>query len=116
MTLYQKISPDSSIPVSPKSDKVISSSQLIAKQHRDPDISYIFDRALQGSEMSEDPVFYYTNSGILMRPPDASVDDNWLVKYQIVIPKLYRMDILKQLGMCWARGGLSRELPRCDES
>ena len=90
--------PDSSIPVLPNSDKIISSSQLIAEQHKDPDISCIFERALQDSEMSEDPVCYYTNSGILMRkwrPPDASVDDDWLVKYQIVIPKPYRMDILR---------------------
>ena len=28
------------------------------------------------------------------RPPDVSVEDEWAVKHQIVVPKSYRQDIL----------------------
>ena len=75
----------------------ISRSHLIDEQHKDPEISCLFDRVVDEVETSTDPVCYYTKSGILMRkwrPPDVLVDDDWAVKHQIVVPKSYQAEIL----------------------
>ena len=48
--------------------------------------------------MSQVPVCYYVKNGILMRkwlPPDVSADDEWTVNHQIVVPRVYRLKILK---------------------
>ena len=53
----------------------LSRSQLCKEQHSDPEISPLFDRALDENEMSQVPVCYYVKNDILMRkwrPPDVS--------------------------------------------
>ena len=73
-----------------------SRSQLCKEQHSDPEISPLFDRALDENEMSQVPVCYYVKNDILMRkwlPPDVSVDDEWTVNHQIVVPRAYRSEI-----------------------
>ena len=75
----------------------ISKSNLINEQHKDPEISILFEKAVKDSEISKNPVCYFVQKDILMRkwrPPDVSADDEWAVKYQIVIPKVYRNEIL----------------------
>ena len=75
----------------------LSRSQLCKEQHSDPEISPLFDRALDESEMSQVPVCYYLKNDILMRkwrPPDVSADDEWTVNHQIVVPRAYRREIL----------------------
>ena len=75
----------------------ISKSNLIAAQHKDPEISTLFEKAVEKCELSNDSVCYFVQNDILMRkwrPPDVSADDEWAVKYQIVIPKVYRYEIL----------------------
>ena len=70
---------------------------LIQEQHNDPEILNLFQKSLDETETSSNPVSYYTKNGILMRqwrPQDVSVDDEWAIKHQIVVPKLYRNDIL----------------------
>ena len=77
-------------------DKV-SRSQFIEEQRRDHQISCLFDRAISENEVSQDPVCYFTKNGILMRkwrPPAVSADAEWSVIHQIVIPLLYRKEIL----------------------
>lgn len=74
-----------------------SRSHLIAEQHRDPEITSLFQRAVNENEVSQDPVCFFTKNGVLMRkwrPPNVSADDEWAVKYQIVVPKVYRPEIL----------------------
>jgi RNase H-like domain found in reverse transcriptase/Reverse transcriptase (RNA-dependent DNA polymerase)/Integrase zinc binding domain/Integrase core domain len=74
-----------------------SRSQLISEQLKDPEISKLFDRAVNEEEASLNPVCYYTKDGILMRkwrPPDVLVDDEWAVKHQIVVPKSFHLNIL----------------------
>ena len=75
----------------------LSRSQLCKEQHSDPEISSLFDRALDENETSQVPVCYYMKNDILMRkwrPPDVSADDEWTVNHQIVVPRAYRPEIL----------------------
>ena len=75
----------------------MSRSQLCKEQHSDSEISPLFERALDEKEISQVPVCYYVKNGILMRkwrPPDVSAEDEWTVNHQIVVPRLYRPEIL----------------------
>ena len=88
----------SNLDLSPSiSNDQLSRSQLCKEQHSDPEISPLFDRALDENEMSQVPVCYYVKNDILMRiwrPPDVSADDEWTVSHQIVVPRTYRSEIL----------------------
>ena len=49
------------------------------------------------NEISQVPVCYYVKNDILMRkwrPPDVSADDEWTVNQPIVVPRVYRPEIL----------------------
>ena len=75
----------------------ISKGNLIAEQQKDPDISCLFPRTVDESEVSSNPICYFVTNGVLMRkwrPPDISAEDEWAIKYQVVIPKAYRVEIL----------------------
>ena len=75
----------------------MSRSQLCKEQHSDSDISPLFERAFNKNEISQVPVCYYVKNGILMRkwrPPDVSAADEWTVNHQIVVPRVYRPEIL----------------------
>ena len=75
----------------------LSRSQLCKEQHSDPEISTLFERALDEKEISQVPVCYYVKNDILMRkwrPPDVSAEDEWTVNHQIVVPRVYRPEIL----------------------
>ena len=75
----------------------LSRSQLCKEQHSDPEISPLFERALDENEISQVPVCYYVKNDILMRkwrPPDVSAEDEWTVNHQIVVPRVYRPEIL----------------------
>ena len=75
----------------------LSRSQLCKEQHSDPEISTLFERALDKKEISQVPVCYYVKSDILMRkwrPSDVSAEDEWTVNHQIVVPRVYRPEIL----------------------
>ena len=70
---------------------------LIKEQHKDPEISCLFQKAVDESEMSKNPVCYLVENDVLMRkwrPLDVPAEDKWTVKYQVVIPKAYRAEIL----------------------
>ena len=88
----------SNLDLSPSiSNDQLSWSQLCKEQHSDPEISPLFDRALDDNEMAQVPVCYYVKNDILMRkwrPPDVSADDEWTVNHQIVVPRAYRSEIL----------------------
>ena len=75
----------------------LSRSQLCKEQHSDSEISPLFERALDEKEISQVPVCYYVKNGILMRkwrPPDVSAADEWTVNHQIMVPRVYRPEIL----------------------
>ena len=75
----------------------LSRSQLCKEQHSDPEISPLFERALDENEISQVPVCYYVKNDILMRkwrPPDVSAEDEWTVNHQIVVPRVFCPEIL----------------------
>ena len=88
----------SNIDLSPSiSNDQLSRSQLCKEQHSEPEISCLFDRALDKNEMSQVPVCYFVKNDILMRkwrPPDVSAADEWSVNHKIVVPRAYRPKIL----------------------
>ena len=84
------------------SDKVdkVSTSQLIAEQHKDTEHVSLFARVVNENEVSQNPVCLFTKNGVLKRkwrPPDVSVENEWAVKHQIVIPKSFREEILSMV-------------------
>ena len=76
---------------------LMSRSQLCKEQHNDPEILPLLERALDEKEIDQVPVCFYVKNGILMRkwrPPDVSAEDEWTVNHQIVVPRVYRPEIL----------------------
>ena len=76
---------------------LVSRSQLCKEQHNDPEILPLLERALDEKEIDQVPFCFYVKNGILMRkwhPPDVSAEDEWTVNHQIVVPRVYRPEIL----------------------
>ena len=74
-----------------------SRSQLSEEQHKDPEISSLFHKADNETDLAQDPICFYIKNGILMRKwrsPEVSADDEWPVNHQIVLSKIYRFEIL----------------------
>ena len=74
-----------------------SRSQLSKEQHKDPEISLLFQKVVSETDLAQDPICFYIKNGILMRKwrsPEVSADDEWAVNHQIVVPKIYRSEIL----------------------
>ena len=80
-----------------QSHDLVSRSQLCKEQHNDPEILPLLERALDEKEIDQVPVCFYVKNDILMRkwrPPDVSAEDEWTVNHQIVVPRVYRPEIL----------------------
>ena len=76
---------------------LMSRSHLCKEQHNDPEILPLLERALDEKEIDQVPVCFYVKNGILMRkwrPPDVSAEYEWTVNHQIVVPRVYRPEIL----------------------
>ena len=76
---------------------LVSRSQLCKEQHNDPEILPLLERALDEKEIDQVPVCFYVKNDILMRkwrPTDVSAEDEWTVNHQIVVPRVYRPEIL----------------------
>ena len=74
-----------------------STSNLITQQQNDPDISVLIQHATDETDAANYPICYFTKDGIPMRkwrPSTVTVNEEWLVRYQIVIPKTYRYKVL----------------------
>ena len=59
-------------------------SQLIAGQRKDPEISLLFSRSVSENEVSQNPICYFIKNGVLMRKwrlLDVLAEDEWVVKY-----------------------------------
>ena len=78
-------------------DFSLSRKQLIKAQGDDPEISELKEKALSDDDIAKVPVGYYLKDGVLMRkfrPSDVAADEEWAVVNQVVVPKVYRNDIL----------------------
>ena len=74
-----------------------SRSQLSKEQHKDPEILPLFQKVVSETDLAQDPICFYIKNGILMRKwrsPEVCADDEWAVNHQIVVPKIYRSEIL----------------------
>ena len=81
----------------PIADVPMSRTQLAAERRRDSEISLLFDHVLPDDELDKESVGYIMKNDILMRkwrPSDVPADDDWSVRYQVVVPKAYRSEIL----------------------
>ncbi|RMX51623.1 hypothetical protein pdam_00025427 [Pocillopora damicornis] len=61
----------------------MSTSQLIAEQHGDPEVSPIFSRCVSESEVSQSPTCYFMKNGMpikMWRPPDVPTEEEWAVQ------------------------------------
>lgn len=75
----------------------MSTPHLIAEQQRDRVVLSLFARVVDGNKVSQNHACFFTKNGVLMRkwrPLDIPAEDEWAVKYQIVVPKSYRPEIL----------------------
>ena len=71
----------------------------MAEQQKDPDISSLFDRVVDEREIAQEPFCYFEKNGIMMRkgrPLNVPAEGDWAVKYQIVVPKSYRREIVQR--------------------
>ena len=60
----------------------MSTSQLIAEQQEDPEVSPIFLRSVSESKVSQNPTCYFTKNGVLLRtwrPPDVTAEERWTI-------------------------------------
>ena len=71
--------------------------QLSVCQKNDEELQPLMAGALTEDESKDVPVCFYFKNDILMRkrrPPDAPADEEWLIYHQIVVPSVYRNQIL----------------------
>ena len=71
--------------------------QLISEQGKDPELSLLSETAMSEDEADDVAVCYFKKNGVLMRkwrPIDVPMDQEWSCVYQVVIPPIYRQDIL----------------------
>ena len=74
-----------------------SQMKLIEEQKKDQELSTLRETALTADEADKEAVCYYVKDDILFRkwrPLDASPDEEWRFVHQIVVPTVYRKDIL----------------------
>ena len=79
-------------------ERAMTKGKLVIEQENDPDISPLLSRALSEDELKKVPKGYFFKQGVLMRkwrPPDVPASEDWSVRYQIVVPAVYRPDVVK---------------------
>ena len=91
------ISSDHEDHVDQQLNDVISREELIKQQNLDPDLVRTADRAVTMDEMHNEAVCFYRQHGVLLRkyrPPESKVDEDFDVLHQIVVPSVYRSEVL----------------------
>ena len=76
----------------------LSGSEPVKEQIQDSDIMLLRQRALPLEDASKEPECYYLKYDILVRkwrPPDALPSEGWRQVHQIVVPKIYRQEIIE---------------------
>lgn len=81
----------------PVTKPILSRENLLLAQKEDPDLAPLLRSALSEKEAETVPICYYIQNDILMRkyrPPYVPADEEWKVLHQVVVPSLYRKEIL----------------------
>jgi len=76
----------------------LSTQELVSKQENDPELEKLRGQAISEEEANKVPVCYYLRNNVLMRkwrPREVSSSHEWRVIHQVVIPPLYRPEILR---------------------
>lgn len=80
------------------SKSCMSRKHLISEQKCDQSLTSLFDSVVSEDEIKEKSCGYFMNRNVLMlkwTPPSGSVQDDFSVINQIVVPQKYRDEILK---------------------
>lgn len=97
--LYLKVDIHGEVPDEPSQPqhKTVGREQLILEQKRDPELQPLFHKAVSKDAIAEDAVCYYTDKDVLMRKwrDRTHPSDEWMEVHQIVVPKVFRGEILK---------------------
>ena len=75
----------------------LSHDKLVAEQEKDPELKDLGQRALSPQEAEQNPVCFYKQNGVLMRkwrPPNTPANDEWKIVHQIVVPRVYRDEVI----------------------
>ena len=75
----------------------VSTKNLKKEQESDPELAPLIHGALCEYEAAKVPTCFYVKAAILMRkwrPSAASLEDEWQVSHQIIVPKCYRGEVL----------------------
>jgi hypothetical protein len=73
-------------------------SELVPERMQDSDIMVLRQRVLPLVDASKEPECYYLRADIPIRtwrPPDALLSEEWRQVHQIVVPKIYRQEIIE---------------------
>lgn len=71
--------------------------RLIAEQMKDSSLADIRQRVLSKSEVEKVPVCFFMKDDVLMRkwrPPDVTANSDWCIRYQVVVPTIYREEVM----------------------
>jgi hypothetical protein len=77
---------------------MFSHEELVKGQESDPGLCKLAEQIVSNTDHVTEQVCLYIDNGVLMRrwrPPDASVDEEWKVRHQIVVPTKCRSEVLK---------------------
>ena len=75
-----------------------SCDELKCEQGRDATLSSLFDKVVPDDEMTAVSCCYFVNNGVLMRKwtsPKMSCHDDWSSVFQVVVPSVYRQDVMQ---------------------
>lgn len=84
----------------PVSDSVLripaTREQLIAAQKSDPSLVKLFSAVVAPEKIKEKSVSYFLDDGLLLRKwsPATSSDSEWGTVYQLVLPDVYRHQVM----------------------
>ena len=73
-------------------------SELVPERMQDSDIMVLRQRVLPLEDATKEPECYYLRADIPIRkwrPPDALLSEEWRQVHQIVVPKIYRQEIIE---------------------
>ena len=83
-------------------------------QREDKTISYLFEKAVNKSEIDKVPCYYIDNDVLmrLYRSPKLSSDDSWANQEQLIVPKSLRSKILEIAHCAESHLGISKTYQR----
>ena len=84
--------------VEPLMDFAVRRQDLIREQEKDESLRAMWSEAKRACDVNEQYVRCFVDDGVLVRnwrPLDTPVVEHWKVKRQIVVPQMYRKNILE---------------------